>query len=290
MAGFLGFFDYNKPGPGVNRDTPPKPRFQLFFELFFRKFWNLIKLNLLFFVFNIPAIAAALFIAQFVMGNRTSGSALGDLYVLMVTAAVLVCIPIITLGPAQAGFTYVLRNYSREEHAFIWSDFKEHALRNLKQSLIIMAIDLVVTFVMCLDISVFAAIKDGGAVISFADAILLILFVLYMIMHMYIYPMLITFELKVTQIYKNALIFALLKLFPNLLILAICVLLVMISLFILPAGIILLPFITFSLIGFIINFHVNPILKKYMIDKVHTAPQNQEDKRRKKLTADVDRN
>ncbi len=31
MAGFFGFFDYTKPGPGVPEDLPPKSKFIVFF-------------------------------------------------------------------------------------------------------------------------------------------------------------------------------------------------------------------------------------------------------------------
>ena len=43
MAGFFGLFDYTKEGPGVPKDAPPKSRFVIFFEVFARKFWNIIK-------------------------------------------------------------------------------------------------------------------------------------------------------------------------------------------------------------------------------------------------------
>lgn len=70
---FFGLFNYSKPGPGVDKNGPKKKRFFLFFELYFRKFWKMIELNLLFLV---------------------------------------CCIPIVTIGPAIAGMTYVLRNYA----------------------------------------------------------------------------------------------------------------------------------------------------------------------------------
>lgn len=32
MAGFFGFFDYTKPGPGVPEDLPPKSKFIVFLK------------------------------------------------------------------------------------------------------------------------------------------------------------------------------------------------------------------------------------------------------------------
>ena len=42
-----------------------KPRIIVFFEIFFRKFWHLIKLNMLFIVFNLPVIVVMPFISHF---------------------------------------------------------------------------------------------------------------------------------------------------------------------------------------------------------------------------------
>ena len=77
---FFGLFNYNKPGPGVDKGETNKNRFFHFFELYFRKFWKLLELNLLF---------------------------------------LLCCVPIVTIGPAIAGFTYILRNYADERPTFM---------------------------------------------------------------------------------------------------------------------------------------------------------------------------
>ena len=44
-------------------------------------------------------------------------------------------------GPATAGTTYVIRNWARDEHAWIWSDFKDAWKQNWKESLLIMLIN-----------------------------------------------------------------------------------------------------------------------------------------------------
>jgi len=81
--------------------------------------------------------------------------------------------------------------------------------------------------------------------------------------------MLITFRLSVKQIYKNAFIFSIIRFFPNLGILALCSVLALLPLLLLPVvGILMFLFITMSLIGLITNFYVYPVLKKYMLDKL----------------------
>ena len=58
---FLGIFgNYDKPGPGVNKDDPPKAAPVRFFEILLRKFGKLVQLNL---IFLIPTIVALVLMA-----------------------------------------------------------------------------------------------------------------------------------------------------------------------------------------------------------------------------------
>jgi len=274
MAGIFGLFDFTKPGPGVQKNAPPKPRAIVFFEIFFRKFWHLVKLNMLFFLLNLPAILIMPFIAQIFAHNLIKsggidGEGLYALAVYFALGAVFICIPVVTVGPSQAGFTYVLRNFAREEHAFIGGDFKEHALKNIRESAVICFIDLVAVFIVSIDISFYFRANRGNFLLSALSGLVVLFFVIFLMMHLYIYPMLVTFKLSVKQIYKNALIFAVIRFFPNLGILLLCSALTVIPLLIYPVvGIPLFFFITISAVGLITNFYVYPTLKKYMIDKL----------------------
>ncbi|MFZ5966470.1 MAG: DUF624 domain-containing protein [Bacillota bacterium] len=274
MAGFFSFFDYTKPGPGIPENAPPKPRIVIFFNIFLCKFWHLVKLNMLFLLFNLPAVIVMPLVAQFFLpmlnkGTVMTGNSIYELMFYFAAGAILVCIPVVTAGPAQAGFTYVLRNFSREEHAFLWGDFKEHAVKNVGQSSLICLIDLVVVLIIGIDISFYMRISEKNMLQTAATFFVIIFFIIYVMMHMYIYPMLITFRLSVKQIYKNAFIFSIIRFFPNLGILALCSVLALLPLLLLPAvGILMFLFITMSLIGLLTNFYVYPVLKKHMLDKL----------------------
>ncbi|HHW32002.1 MAG TPA: DUF624 domain-containing protein [Clostridiaceae bacterium] len=277
MAGFFGFFDYTKPGPGVEKDAPPKARIIVFFEIFSRKFWNLIKINMLFGLFNLPAIVLVLFASMFIFQDLIAGDALTDLLTRIMIGSVLLCIPVVTIGPAQAGFTYIMRNYAREEHAFIWWDFKENAIKNFKQSIIISLIDLLALILMGIAMNFYFSFNELGIFNGVATGLLIMTFIIFLMMHLYIYPMLVTFKLSVLQIYKNALLFAMLKFLPNLGILVLCTAIILLSFYFPVIGIILLLFITFSFIGLITNFYVYPSLKKYMIDKLEEETEDDEE-------------
>jgi len=277
MSNFFGLFDFTRPGPGVPKDAPQKPRLIVFFDIFFRKFWHLIKINMMFFLFNLPAIALLPFITQIYFPglNENSGLIEGTTLTLMahlLLGSVFIFIPVLTVGPAQSGFTYVLRNYAREEHAFIWSDFKEHALKNFRQSIVICLIDLIVIVITGIDLSFYFRTRKNNLLMTLITGLMLLLMLIYIMMHLYIYPMLVTFNLSIRQIYKNAFIFAVIKFLPNLLIIVLCSALVILPLLLSPAvGITLVFLITISTVGLIINFYVYPVLKKYIIDKLHNS-------------------
>lgn len=292
MAGFFGLFDYNKPGPGVPKDAPPKSPFIVFFEILQRKFWNLVKINLMYVLFNLPAVLAGMFIMFFFFPNIFPNAMEDPDYFLMDTImkfillTVMTCIPMIAVGPAQAGFTYILRNYAREEHAFIWSDFKDAAKSNLKQSLIVGTINFFITFLTLISIGFYWVHIGSGEIPDVAGAIglvvMVMIFTLFVCMNIYIYPVMVTFDLTLKQIYKNALIFALIKFLPNLGIVLLNALLIFLSFgLIIPfnpmIGFIPYIFLTTSLTGFITNFYAYPKLKKYIISKIEEEEEEEDD-------------
>lgn len=285
MAGFFGLFDYSKPGPGVPKDAPPKAGIIVFFEIFARKFWNLVKVNIMYNIFNLPATLAVIFITHFFFQNSLIPGDLNDpdrvlseLIIRFMFGSFILCIPLVTVGPAQAGFTYIMRNYAREEHAFVWWDFKENALKNLKESLIISVIDLIVVIVSGITINFYFHFIGKSIFVSIASGIAILAFIIFVMMHIYIYPMLVTFKLTIRQVYKNAFLFSLIKFFPNLGILILCAALLFVSLGFYPViGIILFLLITVSIIGLITNFYAYPKLQKYMMDKLEDNGEAQEE-------------
>jgi len=292
MAGLFGFFDYNRPGPGVPKDAPPKSPFIVFFEILQRKFWNLIRINMMFLVFNLPALLAGMFVMISFFPNifpdamDSPEKLLMDTIMKFVLLTVMMCIPMITVGPAQAGFTYILRNYSREEHAFIWGDFKDAARNNFKQSLIVSTINFFVTFLTLISIRAYWILLDAGQIAGLPGtiglAVMIVMLLVFASMNLYIYPIMVTFDLTLKQLYINSLIFAVIKFIPNVGILLLSAFLVLLSFgLIIPfnplIGLIPYILITTSLIGFLTNFYAYPKLKKYMLSKVEQEADEEDE-------------
>ena len=264
MAGIFNPFDYSKPGPGVPKDASPKSGIRVFFEVLKRKLWAIIKLNLLYTLFNLIGLVMVFFGLQLLFPYVIYDTPEADIFLRLFTGAVFLCIPIVSFGPAQAGMTYVLRNYSREEHAFTWYDFKKHALNNLRQSLLLCVIDFITFLLLCFAINFYSQLISVYSWAYLAVGMIFAVFIFFLMTHLFIYPMLVTFHLTIKQLYKNALIFSALRFLPNLGILLIDVVIILLS-FVFPVlGFLLFLLIIPSLTGFINTSYACRILAKYM--------------------------
>jgi uncharacterized membrane protein YesL len=304
----MSFFSnlYTKEGPGVYADDPKKGPAGQFFSILGRKFWKIITLNLMYVLFSVPIVALSVVLSpmllQFLMPgfnydnilafmekSELTASLTGGItpevftntflvFLYILAAVFFVAMSLIVLGPVHAGITYVLRNYSREEHAFLWSDFWEHARKNLGQSLISGLISLIVTVVLIVSLGVYRTIVSNDLLRLTITGFIILISAVFTVMQMYIYPMMVTFKLSLKNIYKNAFLFFTLKLFPNIGILLISLLLNLVMPLLLIVFLQVLGFyiflmyylfIGFGLQFFITNFYVYRQLDRFMIQKIN---------------------
>lgn len=269
----MGLFsiNYNKPGPGVSKDAPVKKPFFRFWEVYFRKFFDLIKLNMLFAIPTAVTIVLVFAFGFFISGINQSLSFLGYL-------------PFVILSPFVAGLTFVCRNYAREEHAFILSDFWDAVKNNWKQFLVNGLICYVFYMLMSVAISFYSTQVQQNSLLYVPLVVCLVLAFLFICAQFYIPVMIITFDLSLSKIYKNALIFAIIGLWRNLMLIAIIgvfILVAVIFFLVLPplaimVLLVLLIFWAFGFFGFLVNFAVYPLLVKYIIKPYE---KEQEDKK-----------
>ena len=301
----MGIFtrSFDKPGKGVDLNAPPKRSFFRFWDIFGRKFTHFVRVNLVYVLTSIPTFLLVFFLTglvssaildvpslQSMLQNLAQQTAenmgdsnlmtqqlnqmivIFDLFMRFVLTYLFVILW--GMGPATAGLTYVLRNFAREEHAWIWSDFKDALKSNFKQSAIVFLIDLVVFVLFYV---AFAFYLQMSGFLGAMRYVIVVIAIIYTMMHFYLYPMMVTFQLSLKDLYRNALLFAIGKLPSNLLILAILLLIhvgsVLMAInfggsyFMLILFVILLLEILIlqSFSAFIVNFHAYPKMKKYMI-------------------------
>lgn len=225
----MGIFnDYMREGKGVKKGVDTRPRIIVFFDIYFRKFWKLISINLLY---------------------------------------ILCCIPIVTIGPATAGLTKLLRNYAREEHAFILSDFFDTFKKNFLYAFIVGLLDVVIALLILFDIHIYLSIVGNSMMRIISLAVLLITATIFVFMNYYIFTLMITFKLNFKQLIKNSFIFAWIGFWRNILItILVALVTILVIAYAMPLGAVFVLLLYFSTVGLIINFCTYPLIKKTMID------------------------
>lgn len=251
MAKFFGLFNYEKEGPGVEKNAPQKIGFLRFFELFFKNFWKL---------------------------------AVNSIWYWSLTVLVL------PSGLAAAGMTNVSRNMAVDTHSFGTSDFFETIKKNWKQALPAGLINVAIMAFLAFDIYCFSVFfQNELKIIGLAVCITLLL--IFFVMRYYIWVILITFKLPLKQIYQNSFKLSLIGLKNNLIILlgmaamyALCY-----GLGVIGTGItqfLFLLIVLFVLPGFrflLIQFNVFGNIKKYMIEPYYKDHPDEDIELRRRL-------
>lgn len=270
------FFNYAKPGKGVEKDEKRRTGAGLYFELLWRSIGKLVLANILYFVTSLPILAVYFvfnthFLSIAMPENIGTSAFVQSAYLI----SMLVCI-LWGTGPVSAGFSYILRNTAREEHFFTCSDFFEKARESFKRGLVFLVIDFIMYVVSGTALFMYynMAEKSGGVyTILFAIACLTLF--LYTIMHFYLYEFEITFKNSLLQVYKNSIIMA----FATL---PMCVLITVIIYF---TTVILLGFLNpiivviisalfwISVMRFVVDFYVARTIKKKILVKYENNSQ-----------------
>ncbi len=303
-------FNYNRKKDKPDLEAEDRtPTLGFFFKLLWRKLGKLVTLNLMMVCLYLPLVAALLIYlfgrqtttvesAMYAplwgihtFGNVVAGGGSGTLGALLgiygkqqgaafptagaiAVMAVLIGVTVLTWGWQNVGGTYNLRSLVRGDSCFIWSDYFYAVKRNFKQGFFMGLIDVAVLAMLIFDFYYFSALAGFTFLFSVFYFVILVLFVLYVFMRSYIYLMMITFDLPIKKLLKNALIFSVLgfkrnimALLGTLLVAGLNFLLIFPSLsigFTLP---IILPFLYLpALAGFMAAYAAYPNIKVYMID------------------------
>lgn len=272
MAFFGLFGNYDKPGPGVSKDEPPKAAPIRFFEIFGRKFSKLVQANLIFLLPTLGAIVFMvliyLFPTHFVLQLPTSTGTLQlDLW-----AMYAVPLPLVLLAPFGAGLTYITRNFAREEHAFVWSDFWDAVKGNWKYFLLNGVIVYAAYVVLSFSLLYYSNQISQDWLFYIPFWVCILLAVVFLWAQFYLPVMFVTFDLTFRQAYKNAFIFSIAGFLRNLLLTVIIGGLGYLVLAVIPVAaitvfvyLLLLVFLIFSFFSFLVNFTVYPLIDQYLI-------------------------
>lgn len=266
--GFFGFGNYDKPGPGVSKDEPPKAAPIRFFEILARKFSKLVQLNL---IFIIPTIVACVLMVLLYLAPTHFAVSITGMFEMDGWATFVVPLPLILLSPFIAGLTFVTRNYVREEHAFVWSDFWDAVKGNWKYFLLNGFICYAVFTILCFAVLYYYSMAINGWFYYIPLWLCVVIAVVFLFAQYYLPIMFVTFDLKFTHAYKNALIFTVAGFGRNILVTLILGAMLfafmnipLLNITLLVYALIIIFFI-FAFISYLISFAVYPVIDKYMM-------------------------
>jgi uncharacterized membrane protein YesL len=288
----MGIFNtnYSTPGPGISKNAPKKKGLNLFYEIFFRKFWKLIQLNLMYIVTLLPTFAVV-FVLSGMISNKlgVSTSAVANLtsFSEVDSARISITMDLLTRlfisiffvvfwggGPATSGFVYILRSFIWEDSVFLACDYFDHIKSNFKQSLAVWVIDVIVFTVMCYAYFFYASMTS---IMFYLKYVILVLAFFYTMLHLFLYHLLVTYKLSLGKLYKNSALFALSSLPWCVLTIAIVAFLILIwpaigftaqneqiAIFFTTAMVVIILALLFGVCGFIIEFNTCAQVKKYI--------------------------
>ena len=298
-------FDPNRDNriDAVEEDTTPT--LKRYFKLLGRKFWKLISLNLMMLPMILPVLIAAYIYLGFektpienevlfsqlyganLIGSSAHSTVLLDLFgaqlnipvfnntLSYVWIGIALAFLIITFGWQNVGATYILRSMVRGEPVFMFSDYFYAIKRNFKQGFLLGIIDVLVIFFLGFDVMYFQSVPSSFFT-DFCFFTICAIAILYFFMRFYTYLMLVTFNISIRKILKNALIFSILGIKRNLLAVVGIVIItaanvVLFPIFaITPLGIaipLILPFLYYlAVTSFTTAYAAYPVIERYMIE------------------------
>lgn len=232
MAG-LGFANYSKPGKGIDKNGPEKKPFFLYWEVYFRKFWKLIQLNLLFLLF---------------------------------------CIPIVTIGPALCAMQKVMKDFVNGRGTFLFSDFWQAFKSNFKLGFLFELLDIVAFFLLTVASNFYRQMAADTPFYYVLLILTLIVLVTWTMMNLYMWIMIPILDMKFKPMLKNAFYLSILGIKQNLITIVAGILycLIVFLVFVTSApGIIIATFLALLLLpatlGFTAEFACYPVVNRYII-------------------------
>ncbi len=261
-------------GKPVREITKEEAGKRNYFEMVGRHLMDLIKANLLFCVLNLPLFFAFLFfLSPYILNYETAF--LSILRDPGVPLPIQPFIPFMLMGPSLCGLTYLLRNWARQKHAFLASDFFEHMKKNFKQGLFV-SIIMTLLFYVFFSAALFY-LKSG-----MDKTVVLIISVLVGIVlcgiHAFIYPILITFDLKLRDCFRNAWLLTLARL-PQLVFYLVIVLIIhgMILFWFAPMWwVLLMMLFLIAWTGFTLNYFTWNVIEKNMMSQIKTEKEQED--------------
>lgn len=216
---FMNNYYYGKSGKGdYKKEDLPTTRWQLFWEMLRVRFSGLVRLNLMYVVAWLPTMIVVMMgvlsiFTGLIDENGEIVANAAELLRSLINSTLLLLIPCITItGVATPGVAYVTRNWSRDEHAFIWSDFKDAIKENWKQSLLVSFLTSLMPIVVYMCWDFYGQLAAENALMTVPQVLVLMIGLIWSLSVTYMHPLIVSYKLKFSGVMRNSLLLAIARL------------------------------------------------------------------------------
>lgn len=217
---------YGKSGKGdYQKDDLPRNRKQQFFEMLRIRFAGLFRMNLMTAVAFLPLLYVLMVMLDSLLGHMVllaDATAAGTvitpeqeelvknspqlIYNILFSGFTLLIPAIAITGPVQAGMAYVTRNWARDEHAFVWSDFKDAVKANWKQALGVSLITGLLPLILLVCYQFYGSLGQNNVLFIVPQMLAIALGLVWMLALVYLYPLMVTYQMGFGTLIRNALL------------------------------------------------------------------------------------
>ena len=116
----------------------------------------------------------------------------------------LILFPCIAItGPFTAGLSYVTRNWARDEHAFIWSDFKDAVKANWKIPLVLSTITGAMPLLIYQGWITYGRMASQNTILVVPQMLVIMVGAVWALCITYMHPLTVTYDLKMGAVLRN---------------------------------------------------------------------------------------
>ena len=125
----------------------------------------------------------------------------------------LILFPCIAItGPFTAGLSYVTRNWARDEHAFIWTDFKDAVKANWKIPLLLSTITGALPALIYEGWVTYGRMASRNTIMVVPQMLVVMVGAIWALCITYMHPLTVTYDLKVKGVLRNGLLLGIARL------------------------------------------------------------------------------
>ena len=233
---------YGKSGKGdFRKEDMPETRWQLFWDTLRTRLSGLCRLNLLYMLVFVPTMVVLVMnffnilqganmilaardgnLAEYLQQSAEEGQTvtlteeqekalaeadLGSLLDSTIFRMLIWLIPCIAItGPFTSGLCYVTRNWARDEHAFIWTDFKDAVKENWKHSLLLSVITSLLPLLGYVGWRFYGDLARTNTLMVVPQVLVVMLVLIWSLSITYMHPLQVSYELRFRDLLRNGLL------------------------------------------------------------------------------------